>query len=230
MPTPVGHALGGVAVAWLVDLAPGDRRWRTAVRSASWLARAGGGATVACAVLGAVPDLDLLVGGHRTFTHSLTAVALVAAAALGVAGRVRRPMLRVVVMYAAAYGSHLLLDWLSVDDNVPRGIQLLWPFSDRWFIAARSIFPPTERRGLLTVATWLIDMKAVAVELAILVPIVAGLWLIRVKALAGLAPELAGGDHAAEEGTRTVLRVAQSVVQDVENRDTHVEADEVGER
>ena len=38
-------------------------------------------------------------------------------------------------------------------------------------------------------------LRAVLQEVAILGPIVAALWLVRVKALAGLAPEMAGRDH-----------------------------------
>jgi membrane-bound metal-dependent hydrolase YbcI (DUF457 family) len=196
MPTPVGHALGGLATAWAADLVPGDRRWRTA--AAPWLVRAGGATTVACALLGALPDIDLLFGGHRTYSHSLTAVAIVAVAAAIVSAWRRLPGLRFTLMCAAAYGSHLLFDWLSVDDHVPRGVELLWPFSHAWFISPWSLFPPTERHPLFAWSTWLIDARAVGVELAVFVPIVVVAWLIRVKALARLPPVLPGGDHAAE--------------------------------
>ena len=39
---------------------------------------------------------------------------------------------------------------------------------------------------------------AILQEVAMLGPIVVALWLVRVKALAGLASEVARGDHAAE--------------------------------
>ena len=42
------------------------------------------------------------------------------------------------------------------------------------------------------------NVEAIAQEVAILMPIVLALWLVRVKALAGLASELARGDHPAE--------------------------------
>ncbi len=42
------------------------------------------------------------------------------------------------------------------------------------------------------------NARAVAQELLILGPVVALLWLVRVKALARLPSELTGGDHAAQ--------------------------------
>jgi len=29
MPSPIGHALAGLTAAWIADLVPGDRDWRT---------------------------------------------------------------------------------------------------------------------------------------------------------------------------------------------------------
>src|SRR5262245_36845496 len=83
MPSPLGHMLAGLAVAWGADLVPGRRAWRTAPPRGPWYERAGDGLTVACALLAAAPDLDLLLATHRSFTHSVTAgvtVGLVAAA------------------------------------------------------------------------------------------------------------------------------------------------------
>lgn len=228
MPTPVGHALGGVAAAWLGDLVPGDRRCRTGATATPW-ARAGGAVTIACAILGALADVDLLLGGHRTYSHSVTAVALVALATAVVARRLQRPAVRLTLMCAGAYASHLLFDWLSVDDHLPRGIQLFWPFGDRWFISAWTLFPPTERRPLFALATWLIDLRAIAFEVAALVPVLAILWLVREEALARLASVVPGCDQTPEQRTRSVLRVAEPVVQHVENRHAHVEPDEIGE-
>ena len=121
MASPIGHALAGIAVAWGADLVPGNRAWRIAPPSASWYERAGNGLTLACAVLAAAPDLDLLFGRfHRTMTHSLLSVAVVAAVAGLVAVRARLPVTRVVLMCAAAWATHLLLDWLAVDESTCR--------------------------------------------------------------------------------------------------------------
>src|SRR5262249_60816867 len=36
---------------------------------------------------------------------------------------------------AAAYGSHLLVDWVTVDAVPPVGIQMLWPLTASWLHA-----------------------------------------------------------------------------------------------
>ncbi len=209
--SPVGHALAGIVVAWGVDLVPGNRSWRTAPSFASWYERAGAGVTLTCAVLAAAPDLDLLFGRlHRTMTHSLISVPVVGVVA-GLAGllaaRARLPwsvlgargtMPRVVIMCAGAWATHLLLDWLAVDHSTPRGIQLFWPFDGRWFISGWDVFPGTERRQLFSAATMRRNVEAIAQDAAILAPILLVLWLVRVKALAGLSSQLARGDHPAE--------------------------------
>jgi inner membrane protein len=198
MATPIGHALAGLAVAWGADLVPGHRSWRTAAPTASWYQRAGKGLTLACAVLAAAPDLDLFFGRfHRTMTHSFLSVAVIAGAVWAVAAwrMPRRAIKRVVVMCTVAWATHLLLDWLAVDQSVPRGIQVLWPFDGRWFISGWDVFAGSERRQLLSAATMRKNLEAAAREVAILAPIVVVLWLVRVKALAGLSSELARGDH-----------------------------------
>ena len=203
MPSPIGHALAGVAVAWAADLVPGERQWRTAPRSASWYVKAGNGLTLACACLAVLPDLDLVMlpfkpETHRTVTHSLGAVLIVLLGAAIVARRSRRPVPRVSLMCAAAYATHLLLDWLGADRFPPFGLQMFWPFSDGWFISGWDLFRQTARRQLLSPAIIRLNALAIAQEIAILVPILAALWLVRVKTLAGLATELAGRDHAAK--------------------------------
>src|SRR5690349_14131861 len=100
MPSPVGHALAGVAAAWTADLIPGDRAWRTAPPQASWYRRAGNGLTAVCVALAAAPDLDLLSRSHRTYTHSIGAVVLAGLLAAIVAAKYRRPVARIALMCA----------------------------------------------------------------------------------------------------------------------------------
>ena len=198
MPSPIGHALGGVAAAWLVDLIPGGRVSRSARASASWFKRAGNGLTVVCAALAIAPDLDLLLGGHRMMTHSVGAVIIVGLVAAAIAAYSERPILRVAFMCAAAYGTHPLLDLLAVDRFWPYGLQLLWPFSETWFISGWDFFAQTERRDLMTLPTIRQNAAAIAREIAILGPLVVLLWLVRVKALAGLASEVPRGYHSSQ--------------------------------
>ena len=195
MPSPFGHSLAGLAVAWAADLVPGDRRWRTAPSSDSWYRRAGNGVTVACAALAMMPDLDLGFTRHRTYTHSVGAVIIVGVL---VAIMARKARTRIALMCAAAYASHLLLDWLGVDLYPPFGLQALWPFDSGWYISGIDLFRQTRREHLFTRVVIEQNLLAMLQEAAILTPIAAALWLVRVKALTGLAPEQAGRDHAAQ--------------------------------
>jgi membrane-bound metal-dependent hydrolase YbcI (DUF457 family) len=196
MPSPFGHALAGVLTVWAADLLPGPRVSPATTQHAPRLDHASHGLAVTCAGLAAAPDLDLLFAGHRTITHSIGAVIVVGAAAAVIAVRLKRPILRIGVICAAAYASHLLLDWMAVDQTFPRGLQLLWPFSHRWYISDWNIFSPTERRHIFTGAVMQQNAITIAQEMAILGPFLAAAWLIRIKALARLPSEMPRGDHA----------------------------------
>jgi membrane-bound metal-dependent hydrolase YbcI (DUF457 family) len=146
---------------------------------------------VLCVVLATLPDVDLFFPRfHRTATHSVTAtiaVAIVAAvltarATSGTSGTrnaLRRIASSAVVMYAAAHGSHLLLDWLNCDLSEQPGIQALWPFSDRWFSSGWCLFPGEERRHIFTVTAMVRNLTVLAWELGILGPVVVALWWLR---------------------------------------------------
>jgi membrane-bound metal-dependent hydrolase YbcI (DUF457 family) len=198
MPSPLGHALAGMTAAWATDLIPGRRAWRTAPAAASWYQRAGDGLTMACAALGASPDLDLLVHHHRTVTHSIGATFVVALVAAAMAANQSRPIARVALMCAGAHLTHLLLDWMATDTYFPQGIQLLWPFSQSWYISGWDLFRQTARLHPLAAEEIVQNVKAIALEIAILGPVALGVWLVRVKALAGLASEMARRDHPTE--------------------------------
>jgi len=183
MPSPIGHALGGVAVAWGADVL--DRR----PSSARLVAVA--------AIVAALPDADLLIPGtHRTGSHSLVAAAVVFIIAAAVTGKVTR--WRTATICGAAYASHLLLDWLGADNYPPRGLQLFWPFNGTWYISDLDLFRQTARRHLLAAPTIRQNTLAVLQEIAILGPIVAVVWLVRVKALTRFAPELSRSHHPAK--------------------------------
>jgi len=195
MPSPIGHALAGFATAWAADLVPGDRPSRIPPAAASLYVRAGNGLALTCAALAMAPDLDLLMAGHRTLTHSIGAIFFVALFAAAMAVHARRPVLRVALTCAAAYASHLLLDWLGADSSRPYGLRALWPFSDAYYISGLDIFRQTARKDITTPSVIEQNLLAVAQEIAILAPIAIALWLVRVKALARLATEMSGGDH-----------------------------------
>ena len=197
MPSPFGHSLAGLAVAWAADLVPGDRAWRAAPAGATWYRRAGNGLSAACALLAMAPDLDLGFTRHRTYTHSVGAVIVVGLIAYAIAD-VRRRAVRIGAMCAAAYASHLLLDWLGVDLYPPPGLQLLWPFDSGWYISGLDLFRQTRRQQLFTWPVLSQNVLAIAQEMAMLAPIAVALWLVRVKALARLAPDETRRDHPAQ--------------------------------
>jgi len=185
MPSPVGHALGGLAIAWAADLLPGRP-----------IANSRG--TLACMSLAALPDADLLLPVlHRTVTHSLGAVVAVGLLMIVAAAVTGEVTAKIALACAAAYASHLLFDWLAVDQSAPRGIQLLWPFSSAWFISGWDVFRGTERRHFFRLTTMHQNLVTIVREIAILAPVVGALWLVRVKALTRLAAEMPRGDHAA---------------------------------
>jgi hypothetical protein len=136
MPSPVGHALGGLIAGWLTTRAVSEahpRPWPVPHRHH----------TVLFATLALAPDLDLLFGTHSTYTHSIGAVLIVWLAALAVT-RGRR--LRLALACAAAWSSHLLFDWLGADSTPPLGIMALWPFTDRFYQSPVPVFAAISRR------------------------------------------------------------------------------------
>lgn len=172
MPSPVGHALGGIAAGWLVQSrpSPGDGQQRQLTR------------TLGFACLGMAADLDLLVGPHRGPTHSVTAALLVCLLAWVILRR-RPHGDRLVLAAGAAYASHILLDWLGEDSSPPLGLQVLWPWSDAYLHAPWPVFLAVSRRLRHPELFWVPNALALARELAILVPLVVlvGWWRGRLR-------------------------------------------------
>jgi hypothetical protein len=183
MPSPLGHALGGIAAGWLVSAAPrvtatgrGEtgRGFRARVRELvardPWRWRV----TAVWAALGLAPDLDLLFGTHNTYSHSVGAVAIVFA----LAWLLTRGRTGLALAAAAAYGSHLPLDWLGHDASAPYGIMALWPVSREFFYADAQVFMAISRRYWQD-GFWTHNLLAVLRELALLLPVVAAVWTLR---------------------------------------------------
>lgn len=179
MPSPLGHLLAGLAIGWSSEptpphIAPAPSASVSPLRAAlppfvAW-----------CAVAAAIPDADLLIPHfHRTATHSLTATALVLIIAAGVTGKVTaRRAWAFVWALAASHASHLLLDWLGVDRFTNPGIQLLWPFSDTFYISDVNLFPPVERR-IMRPDAFGVNLTAALTEIALMGPIAAAAWFVR---------------------------------------------------
>jgi inner membrane protein len=142
----------------------------------------------AAVVLGNAPDFDFLPGVllghpaafHRGVTHTLAAVVVVAALVWLVARLRGEPgMARRAAGFAgAAYGSHLLLDFLTVDVVPPHGAQFLWPLSQAYYLSPVSllheiIIDPSGRGAFLasiftehTAGVWLSELGLLACAVA----------------------------------------------------------------
>jgi membrane-bound metal-dependent hydrolase YbcI (DUF457 family) len=130
--------------------------------------------------LGALPDVDLLLGAHSGPTHSIGAVAILAVGAWLVA-RVRgwRDPGCLALACALAYGSHVLLDWLGTDTTVPIGIMVLWPFSREHYESAAHLFMGISRHYSQGWPFVVQNVFAIARELVILVPVLAVVMMMR---------------------------------------------------
>ena len=163
MPSPIGHALGGMAVGALISGRPG---WRLAA---------------ACAVAGALPDVDFLLPiPHRGPTHSFGASVLVFAGVFAVLSFRRdyarrlgsASAVRAASALALAWASHVALDWLGADSSTPRGVLALWPVSDVFYVSGLDVFNAVDRRYWIP-GFWARNVLAVLRELLILGPIAA---------------------------------------------------------
>ena len=160
MPSPIGHALGGIAAGWLVQPRPPE----------PW-SRRGRVLTTAFAALGMAADLDLFVGAHRGPSHSVGATAVIGL--LAWAALRRSPTAtRLALAAAAAYGSHVLLDWLGGDSSPPAGLLALWPLSHAYYQAPWPVFLAVSRRIHQPQLFWTPNILALARELLILLPAV----------------------------------------------------------
>lgn len=164
MPSPVAHAMGGAIAAFLVD-AFARRPHLTLPLLA------------AAAVMAVAPDLDILTGEHRTYSHSIGGVAIVGAA-LWLVLRRRMASRAVVFALTAAYASHVPLDWLSKDSREPFGVTALWPFTTKYYQSGWDVFPEISRRY------WLLDefifnnLKAAMWELGVMTPMLFLAWIV----------------------------------------------------
>ena len=151
MPSPVGHALGGLIVGEL--LAPS--------------------ALLLCAIAGVAPDVDFLWGGHNRQTHSVGAAII---AGLAVFAWKRSPRLALAV--TLSWASHVLFDWLGSDDTPPLGVMALWPVSSNFYFADAYVFEAISRRywldNFFSHNAW-----AVIKEVLLLGPIASVVWWFR---------------------------------------------------
>ncbi len=159
MALPIAHATAGYLV----------HRAGRGVLSEDRSSLAGWRRAVVFIVLGNLPDLDFLVGFvtgrpgafHRGVSHTVLAAAVFAVASGAVARwGCKQRFGPTALLFGAAYLSHLLLDYLTIDTRPPIGAQFLWPFSSAYFMSPVTIFTEihidgSTRAGFLrTVLAW----------------------------------------------------------------------------
>lgn len=170
MPSPIGHAIAGLAVHTLTAR---DEAERSSVLRASLMTAAA-----------LAPDLDLLfrfVDGrnhHQAETHSI-GCAVIAGLLVGLVARVGGMVNpgRLGAAAGLAWFSHAALDYFGRDSNPPIGLLALWPFSDAYFKFPWPFFLDIGRR--LDWNTVLGNARAALLEMLILLPVLAAAWRLR---------------------------------------------------
>lgn len=157
------------------------------------------GLLASAVVLANAPDFDFLPGlvigrpgeFHRGLTHTLAAVVVMAVAG-ALVGWWRRPLARGSGWWAsfaaAAYGAHLLVDFLTIDAVAPYGARFLWPLSDGFQHAGVTFFSEIiiDASGRMAFVQSLLTPVALAVwarEIVLATVVVGGVlaarWLAR---------------------------------------------------
>jgi membrane-bound metal-dependent hydrolase YbcI (DUF457 family) len=163
MPSPIGHAIGGLIVGVASTGGQHGTRPAGARRLTTW-------PILACVAAACLPDLDFLWGRHNMETHSIGFAAIVGLAIWAITRSTR-----LALACAASVGTHVLFDWLGSDDSPPLGVMALWPLSDAFFFADAFVFEAISRRYWLPGFVQH-NLLALAREVALLLPLTAAVW------------------------------------------------------
>lgn len=171
MPSPIAHAVTGYVITSLWS--------HTLLRKKKlrWLPFYG----TSIAVMADLDFIPQIITGdryHHGLTHSITFAVAVAL----IAGTVAKYFCRYLradqlgLLTLAIYGSHLALDLITKGSS---GIQLLWPFSTKYYQSSVEIFPSTHWSEPLFQHSG--HFIFLAFELSYALLIVAVLWLFKKK-------------------------------------------------
>jgi inner membrane protein len=174
MPSPIGHAIAGYAVVSGSKETLSRRVW-ISVAGAMFLAN--------------LPDVDfipgLLLGDpgeyHRQAFHSLFAAVLVGASIASVYRMRGRGFVGSFLLTAGLFSSHLLLDLFTHDTTGDAGLQLFWPFTERFFSIPLPLFSELHKSGtgweFVTSLLVLRNLPMVLWEITVVLPFVLlALW------------------------------------------------------
>ncbi len=135
--------MAGAMTAWIAEMRAPRPSESAPDGSSSLVERLAGAVTpltAACAVLAVSPDFDVFFHSHRTYSHSLGAAGVVWLLVALAAWRLRLPVVRTATVCAAAYASHVLLDWLGRDDSFNGGLMVLWPLTTDFYRSGLNLF------------------------------------------------------------------------------------------
>jgi len=189
MASPIAHSLIGLALG-LIRFLPCYRYWDELADQFRMLWRP----LLFCILLANLPDLDYFFGifrgnlnyYHQTVTHTLVWIS-VTALMIWTYGRLRKrqTVYWPLGLLLALLGSHLLVDWLTVDHSPPIGFMLLWPFTDHFYHATFAFLPPPAKQTMSDVWS-LQNLRMVLMETVITLPLViVVLWFKRWHLRAG---------------------------------------------
>ncbi len=134
MATPVGHSFAGYFCYAFGSAEKREIEWKK---------------LIFLVFFANLADVDYLFGlfvgqpnlYHHQFTHSISFAFIIAGGfamivRLAPSGKFWASFL----ILFAAYGSHVLIDFFTLDTSFPYGEQLFWPFSKGYFVSKFSIF------------------------------------------------------------------------------------------
>jgi membrane-bound metal-dependent hydrolase YbcI (DUF457 family) len=172
MPSPVGHTLGAFSALLALEPDIVTSRYKTNI------------ALGAAFVFGSLADADFVVAHftnipylrHHYFSHSIPFAICFTLLCWIILNCFRlRNAGKIAGLVGAAYSSHLVLDYFADDGSKPYGIPLLWPFTDRHFIAPINLFYSIHRGEFSDIFS-MHNLFGILIEFAVMAPITALLF------------------------------------------------------
>jgi len=142
MSSPIGHSLAGCITSLYKESTPGVIQFKLK-------------SLVFYIIVANAPDLDFLPGlllgepnlYHHGISHSIGFGFLVSLVAAWLITRKGETSFRYELFFLSfCFGTHLILDFLSMDARPPYGIPVLWPFSSAYYMVP--ILPPVNHSML----------------------------------------------------------------------------------
>jgi inner membrane protein len=177
MSSPIGHSLIGGSFYYLFNHGLGiKKKWNQ----------------LAFYIFASIaPDLDLIPGifigaankYHHGATHSLGAALLFGLFMAVIFKWKKNTSFHIAfLIFFSLYFVHVLIDAAAVDLRPPSGVELLWPFSSKYFIAPIRIFPPVHKKSIMDLVSF-DNFVTGAIELGIFLPILFLSYWYRVRNL-----------------------------------------------